>query len=191
MIETLVRWDHELFIYMNGLGSEPYDRFWIFLTQIRSWTPLFVLFIVLFMLKFPKRRAMISIGSVLSLVAFITLLTHLVKDFVGRLRPNNDPALSDLIRVLQHPNDYSFFSGHAASSFAITTLVILLMRDRLKWSWWFLVWPVLFAYSRIYVGVHFPLDIVVGMLVGVVTGYWFFKMTKRFIAPDSSSTHRV
>lgn len=191
MIETLVRWDRELFIYLNGLGSEPYDGFWILLTQIRSWTPLFVLFIVLFMLKFPKRRALISIGSVLSLAAFITLLTHLVKEFVGRLRPNNDPALSDLIRVLQHPNDYSFFSGHAASSFAITTLVILLMRDRLKWSWWFLVWPLLFAYSRIYVGVHFPLDIFIGMLVGVVTGRWFFTMTKRFIVPDSSSSHRV
>ncbi|NQZ44025.1 MAG: phosphatase PAP2 family protein [Flavobacteriaceae bacterium] len=191
MIETLVRWDRELFIYLNGLGSEPYDAFWILLTQIRSWTPLFVLFIVLFMLKFPKRRALISIGSVLSLAAFITLLTHLVKEFVGRLRPNNDPALSDLIRVLQHPNDYSFFSGHAASSFAITTLVILLMRDRLKWSWWFLVWPLLFAYSRIYVGVHFPLDIFIGMLVGVVTGRWFFTMTKRFIVPDSSSSHRV
>ncbi len=106
------------------------------------------------------------------------MLTTVVKTYVARLRPNNEPLLHDLIRVLQEPHNFSFFSGHAASSFSVTTFVVLSLRGMYKWVYIFYIWPILFASSRIFVGVHYPGDILVGAGVGVLMAgfvYHFYK----------------
>ncbi|WP_420602508.1 phosphatase PAP2 family protein [Flagellimonas sp.] len=185
MLEQLLTWDRNTFVYLNGLGSPEYDQFWSIATEISTWIPLFLLFLLLFVLKFPKRKALFNIVSVTSIALFITFLTHLVKIWAKRPRPCNDESINSFIRILKTPVDYSFFSGHASSSFAITTLVVLLMRNNIKWAWIFFIWPLLFSYSRIYVGVHFPLDILVGALIGTTTGILFYKVQGKIIAHDT------
>jgi len=185
MLKALLEWDRQTFLYLNSLGAEPYDGFWSIITEFVTWLPFFVALILLFFKKFPKKEALRRIACILVLSAFIALLTHLVKEGVGRLRPNNDETIAHLTRVLKHPTSYSFFSGHAASSFSIALLAILLLRNKFRWSWLFFIWPVLFALSRIYVGVHYPLDILVGMLVGLLTAYGSYRAYLHFTVPGT------
>lgn len=189
MFEKFLQWDQDTFIYLNALGTEQFDTFWITVTEIKSWIPLFVLFLLMFVVKFPRKKAFFQIAWVSFLAVFITFLTYTVKNWVARPRPCNDETINSFIRILKTPVDYSFFSGHASSSFAITLLVYLLLRERARWTWIFFLWPILFTYSRIYVGVHFPLDIVVGALVGVLSALLFYTIYKKTIEPDKRLNH--
>lgn len=179
MWEQLEQWDRELFIYLNGLGVEKWDDFWIYVTKIEHWIPWYVLLFGLFFIVYSRRQAII--GILLSLVSVgISLgLTEFIKNIVERLRPSNTLEIAQAIRVLQSPTDFSFFSGHAAVSMALTTFVVLASRRQLKWIYFIYVWPLLFMTSRIYVGVHFPGDIIVGSLVGLSIGTLLWKYAGR------------
>ncbi|WP_375323759.1 phosphatase PAP2 family protein [Flagellimonas sp. GZD32] len=189
MLEKLLKWDRDTFVYLNGLGIEKYDTFWSTVTNITTWIPLFVLFLFLFYFKFSKKEALYKFLTVVGLVVFITAITHWTKISVARLRPNNTEEINTLIRILKSPTDYSFFSGHASSSFSITVLVYLFLKEKVKWSLLFFIWPILFAMSRIYVGVHFPIDIIVGAMVGILSGLLFYWLYQKFIAPGLGLSH--
>ncbi|WP_291869481.1 phosphatase PAP2 family protein [Maribacter sp.] len=189
MLDELLQWDQSLFVYLNSLGSPEYDLFWVTVTTILNWTPVFILFFLIILFKYPKREAAIVIVTVVVLIFFITGFTDLIKEIVERLRPNNNEEINGFIRILKRPTSYSFFSGHSSSSFSITTLLFLFLRKRFQWAWLFYVWPLFFAYSRIYVGVHYPLDIIVGALVGVLSAFIFFRFYTRIIAPYLKLSH--
>ncbi|NJB36013.1 MULTISPECIES: phosphatase PAP2 family protein [Flavobacteriaceae] len=176
MLEKLLEWDRDVFVYLNGLGVDRYDGFWSAITDIKTWTPLFIFFFILMFLKYDKKEAFLKTITVLLLVLFITTVTDLTKETVARLRPNNDEAINTIIRILRKPSDYSFFSGHASSSFSITTLVFLFLRKFYNWTILFYIWPILFCFSRIFVGVHFPIDILVGALVGTFSAWLFYRV---------------
>lgn len=183
MLERLLEWDKDTFIYLNNLGVDDHDWFWTTVTNFPTWIPLFLFFIVLVFIKYPKHEALWVLLTVTLLIVFISVATDVTKNYFARLRPNNDPGINTLIRILKQPGTYSFFSGHAASSFSITTLVVLFLRKRFKWAWLFFIWPLLFAASRIFVGVHYPLDIIVGTLVGISSAVLFYKLYTRLIVP--------
>ncbi|MEB8330589.1 phosphatase PAP2 family protein [Flavobacteriaceae bacterium KMM 6897] len=187
MLEKIAEWDRNIFIYLNSLGIEDYDVFWSIVTNISTWTPLFVLFFILIWVKYSKKEALAMTLTVLLLVAFILGLTDITKEFVARLRPNNNEEINTVIRILRSPTGYSFFSGHASSSFSITTLVFLFLRPKYKWAWLFYLWPLLFTFSRIYVGVHYPVDILVGAMVGTLSALLFYRLYQRFIIPYLAS----
>lgn len=190
MLQRLLEWDRSTFIYLNGLGIEAYDSLWSTITHLYSWTPLYVLFVALLLAKFPLREAVHKLITLLGLAVFIVGLTYGTKTAVARLRPNHTEELTTFIRILHHPTDYSFFSGHASSSFAITVLVFLFLRKKVKGAFLFFLWPLLFTLSRIYVGVHFPLDLIVGAVVGSASGLLFYKLYQRFSVPYSALNHR-
>jgi undecaprenyl-diphosphatase len=183
MLNRILQWDRETFIYLNSLGIEAYDGFWSAATDITSWIPLFVLFFILLVLKYPVKEAVLMCLSVIALALFIVLVTDLTKEFFARLRPNNNADINTLIRILRSPSSYSFFSGHAASSFSITTLVVLFLRKKLAWVWLFYLWPLIFSFSRIYIGVHYPIDIMTGAAVGVVSAFMFYGGYHRVTGP--------
>lgn len=175
-MQQLAQWDRAVLIYLNNLGVETYDGFWLVVTHIQNWIPLYLLFFVFFWKMLSQKKAILAtLGTLASLVTAL-LLTSIVKNSVGRLRPNNTPDLEGLVRVLQTPSDYSFWSGHAASSFAITFFVIAVLRIQSKWIYVCLVWPFLFALSRIFVGVHYPSDILIGACVGSLISVIYYKL---------------
>jgi undecaprenyl-diphosphatase len=187
MFEKLLKWDRETFIYLNSLGIERYDAFWSLITHISTWIPLFLLFIFLLFWKNSKREGGYMALMMGLLILFVLALTHVTKLYVARLRPSNDEEINTLIRILQSPTDYSFYSGHASSSFAITTMLVFLLRNKIKWIWVFFLWPLLFSTSRIYVGVHFPIDIIVGAVVGMLCAWLFYVLYKKFKPPYLTS----
>lgn len=174
MIETLKEWDRELFIWLNSLGIEQYDGFWIFVTQIESWIPLFLIFFILIFYFYGKKQGAVVVLLLIATFLLTLGVTNLTKEYVARLRPNNVEALGEIIRILQKPTNYSFFSGHSSSSFSITTFVVLVLRRFSKWIYIAYLWPLIFVLSRIYVGVHYPSDILVGAMVGTGFAFLFY-----------------
>jgi undecaprenyl-diphosphatase len=189
MLERILQWDRETLIYLNSLGIEEYDLFWSTVTNIYTWIPLFLFFFLLIFWKYPRKEAIYITLTVISLIVFVLVATDLTKGFFERPRPNNNTEINSIIRVLKNPSSFSFFSGHAASSFSITTIIILFLRKKVKWCWIFYVWPLLFALSRIYVGVHYPVDIIVGAIVGLLTAFGFYSLYKRVIVPYLGLVH--
>lgn len=178
MWETLKTWDRELLIFLNNLGIEQFDSFWIFVTHIESWIALFVFFIVLIFYYYKARKGALVFLFTLITFGLVMGASVWVKNYVQRIRPNNEAALSEFLRILQLPTDYSFFSGHASSSFVITTFLVLALRKFNKWIYLAFLWPLLFSSSRIYVGAHYPSDILVGAFIGAMMafiGYWGLK----------------
>jgi undecaprenyl-diphosphatase len=114
------------------------------------------------------------------LIAFSDQLTNVIRLIFKRLRPINDPLVVEHLRVLIRPQSYSFTSGHATTSTAVAVFVILLLRNHFKYIKFFVLFPLVFAYSRLYLGVHYPLDILAGAAVGMSIGYGAYKLFRWF-----------
>ncbi|WP_299685802.1 phosphatase PAP2 family protein [uncultured Dokdonia sp.] len=166
-MDQILEWDKALFLYLNGLNTGSWDSFWLVVTKIENWIPLYILFFILYWKKLSRKKALLATISTVVLMGFMLGLTNLVKNFVTRIRPSNESDLNGLVRVLQTNTDFSFFSGHSAVSFAVSIFVILILKERTKWIWLILIWPFLFALSRIFVGAHYPSDLFVGGVVGI------------------------
>ncbi len=189
-LDTIIEKDKELFVYLNSLGVESWDQFWMIVTNQFSWIPLFALLLFLVFKAYGWKKSLMIMVVTALLITFSDQFVNFIKDYFGRLRPNNDPTINEIIRILKRPKSFSFVSGHSTTSFAATTFMILTLRNYYKYSFLVLIWPLLFAYSRIYVGVHFPVDIFVGMLLGVLEGIIFYKISVIFLKkiPESRKT---
>ncbi len=188
MLDPLLQIDTELLIFLNNLGSEQWDSFWFFLTNQFSWSPLFAFLLFLIFKKFGWKNGVLLLLFLIVLITFSDQFTNLIKNTFERLRPCNTEGVIEQIRNFNYkPSSYSFYSGHAASSMTFSFFVILLLRSHFKYIWVLLLFPLLFGYSRIYLGVHYPLDIVSGYFAGMFFGYLFFllqkklKLTSRFL----------
>ena len=186
MFDSLLHKDKELLIFLTNLGSEQWDPFWLVITNQLYWSPLFLFVVFLVIKSFGWKRGGFVILALILLVAFSDQFTNLIKDTVGRLRPNNDLEIKHLLRTLINPQSHSFISGHATTSTFFSVFVILLLREKYKYIYFIILFPLIFAYSRLYLGVHFPLDISVGILTGVTLAnlyyYVFKKVEKKLFA---------
>lgn len=176
-ITDILEKDRELFIYLNALGTEHWDAFWLFVTDKYTWIPLYLILLALLFWYYGWKKALTILLITAVLVAFTDQFVNLIKETTHRLRPNRDPSLQNLIRIVKNSGGYSFVSGHATNSFAVSTLMILSLRKFFKPIYAILIWPILFFYSRVYLGVHFPIDVTFGMLLGILIGYGFYRFS--------------
>ena len=180
-LDNLITKDRNLLVELNALGTEQWDPFWLFITNQFNWAPIFII-VLAFVFKFYGwKKAVVIILTIALCVTFADQFVNLIKNSVERLRPNRDPSLNQIIRVVKNSGSFSFVSGHATNSFANTVFLILTLRKHTKWIYLLLIWPFLFAYSRVYLGVHFPLDITAGMGLGILIGIAFYQLSKIFL----------
>lgn len=187
MLDKIVDIDKKLFVYLNSLGSETFDSLWLLITKQFNWIPLylFIFFII------QKKTGWKKFGYYILFVAILILVcdqsTNLCKNYFQRIRPCNDEEIKSIIRIVKSSLTYSFFSGHAANSMATTVFTALILRKYYKHAYLLLLFPFVFAYSRIYLGLHFPLDILTGYTFGAILGYIFYKIYQNVILNKSIS----
>lgn len=175
MLDTLLQYDTELLIFLNNLGSSFWDPFWMFITNQLNWTPLFLFIIYLVYKRFGWKKGTFLILSMIALVAISDQFVNFVKNSFMRLRPVNDPLVSEFLRIVYKPGGFSFMSGHATTSTFFTVFVITVLSGYGKRVFWLLTFPILFGYSRLYLGVHYPTDVMTGFLTGTVLALLYFK----------------
>lgn len=178
MWESLVETDQQILKYINGSYLSRFDGFWLIVTQLETWLFLYVVFVYLLFKKLKKPNSFIAILGVFLATITSLGLTNWVKNSVERLRPNNEAGLIDSLQVLQYPESFSFWSGHTAVSVTVSVFVYLILKRYSPSRWWllFFIWPILFSISRLFVGVHYPLDVLVGALVGVILALMLYKI---------------
>lgn len=172
-IQTILDADRDLLFVLNGSSSQFLDGWMMILTSGLTWIPLYV---ALLYLVIKNNETMAQILLVIGCSLLCVLLADSVADFivkplVGRWRPSNDPVIKYAVHVVggMRGGDYGFFSAHAANTFSIAMFLCLLVRSKIL-SVSLVLWSLVNCYTRIYLGLHYPLDILCGLIWGAIVG---------------------
>lgn len=180
MFENIVAKDQELLVYLNNLGTTFWDPIFMYITHQINWWPFFVFLMFLLLKKISLKQFGLLVLTLTAFFFFTDQMTNVVKYAVERLRPVNDPDILPQLRYLRGANSPSFFSGHASNSSGSILLVFLILKRYYKYAWIIFFFPLLFAYTRIYLALHYPLDILCGYIFGISSGFMFFYLYKYF-----------
>lgn len=181
MIDKLLEYDTELFLYLNNLGTQPWDNLWLAITNKFIFGPILGVFLLfLFYKKFGLKAVLILMVITALMITFTDQITNVFKRGFARPRPCGEANLIDQMRFIAvRCGKYGFFSGHSSNSMAVAIFGGLLLRPFYKKLIYILiVVSLIVAYSRIYLGVHYPLDIVCGLTFGAMSGFMFYKLSQ-------------
>ena len=178
MLDLILEYDHKAFLWLNNLGNESFDWFWMIMTN-----KLFNFFVysiaLIYILKKIKIKSLVLMILFLSILILISDQTsNLFKNFFERLRPCHDEQISSYMRLVKDScgGFYSFFSAHASNSFSLASFFFFVYYKIIQRKIiLFFVLASLVSYSRVYIGVHYPLDIITGSIFGFVSGFILFK----------------
>lgn len=166
-LETLLTWDKHLLLILNGFNHPIADVIMFYISKVWVWIPLYLVVIVYIV----KKWQMESIWIILSIVLCLVLtdqFANITKEFFHRFRPSHSPDLEGLVHHVRGyvGGKYGFVSGHASNAFGFALLSSLIVKNK-TYTWSIFIWACVVAYSRMYLGVHYPLDIFCGMLLGL------------------------
>ena len=181
MLEKIIQLDKELLIFLNGLGSPTFDGLWLFITKQANWTLFFVMIFYLLQKKLGWKNFGFYILFTAVLILICDQTSNLFKNYFQRLRPCNDEELKTIIRIVKSSPSFSFFSGHAVNSMATTVFAFMILKKEYKHAYLLFLFPLVFAYSRIYLGLHFPSDILTGYVFGATFGFICYKLYSKYI----------
>jgi undecaprenyl-diphosphatase len=196
MIEELIEWDKKALVFLNGFHAPYLDPIMLLLTQTVIWIPFYGFLLYLLFKNYTKETWFLLFGVVITILLSDQITSSFMKPFFGRLRPSHDPSLQYLIHLVNdyRGGRYGFASSHASNSFAIAVFIWLALKSHYKWIGLMFLWAFFFTYTRIYLGVHYPGDVLVGALVGMLCGWIGFQSSmflknKRAPQNNSGSSH--
>lgn len=182
MFESVLNIDQYIFFAINGSNSEFLDSLMWLISGKYLWIPLYLFLIISLYRNYPKRY-----WIVLFVIAFLIALNdqtcNLFKYNIARFRPSHDPAIQYMVHLVNgyRGGMFGFYSGHAANTAAVSLFIISMLGSKHKWLIpVMLSYTLLSGYSRIYLGVHFPLDVVTGFTIGGITGFFAGNLYKKF-----------
>ncbi len=188
-MQELIQEDQSLFLFLNNLGSETFDQFWIMISATWIWVPLYVIFLFLLFKNYKLRNLVFILIFIALGVTVSDQLAGVFKTGIARFRPCHDPNLTGMMRAVKCGGQFGFYSSHASNTFFIATFMSLLLYKKFRILPYLLfLWATIVSYSRIYLGVHFPLDILMGAAVGILLGGFFATLSLKVIYKQSVST---
>lgn len=192
MIETLQNIDASLLLWLNGFHDSFFDALMLFISNKYVWIPMYTTIIVVCGIKYGMKKQMFSFLALFVIAFAITDYTcaSIIRPLVCRPRPTStDSPIFTLVHIVDgyHGGHYGFPSCHAANSFMLAAMVTLFFRKRYL-SIFMYAWAVIHSYSRIYLGVHYPGDILLGAILGTMfafSTYYLMKRIKMLHAKDN------
>ena len=182
MIEEILKLDSKLFLYLNNLGTTKFDFFWISLSKIEANILMYLFLIILFFYIQKIRPKFLYVFYSLFVIALMITITdqgaNIFKDSFQRLRPCYDESIMDSLRLVKENcgGKYGFFSAHASNSFSLAIFFGLLFINRIRYIIMITIaYASLISYSRIYLGVHYPIDIIFGSFYGIFVGFVMYS----------------
>jgi undecaprenyl-diphosphatase len=182
MIERIDAIDTSLFLWLNGHYSPIWDQIMWFISGKLEWVPFYLILIGYLIYRYRLRSIYIIIAIAIAVTLADQLAVKAFKDVFQRLRPSNDPEISNLVHIINNyrGGSYGFVSNHAANTFALASFLCLLFYNRI-FTYSIILWASVVSYSRIYLGVHYPSDVLCGALLGVLCGWLVYFAYNTFI----------
>ncbi len=180
-VQKIIKADQKLFLLLNrGLTNSFFDSVFPWYREGNTWIPLYLFLVVFAILNIKRKAFPFILFAVVTIVLTDQISSSLIKPFFERPRPCRDPELMNQIRMLLNgcSGGFSFTSSHATNHFGFAVYLFVTIGSLIgRWKYLLLFWAGTIAYGQVYVGVHYPLDIfcgaLLGALIGWVTGYWF------------------
>ena len=188
MIETLKNWDTQLFLFLNGKHNAFWDFVMFWASEKLIWIPLYILLFYLIFSYYKKNGWWIIPAGIIMVALTDQLSVHAFKNIVMRLRPCHEPGLEGLVHLVKNKcgGDFGFVSSHAVNHFAIAGFFSVIFYKKIRFFIpAVMLWATLISYSRIYLGVHYPGDVICGGIVGLITGYLFGRLSLFFVSKKS------
>jgi undecaprenyl-diphosphatase len=179
MLEKLIRWDMDLLLWLNGHHSPAFDEIMWYVSNPLIWMPAYLYILYLCIAYYKKQTWYILLFTAVLVLVTDTVSVHLFKDLFMRLRPSHEPLLEGLVHNVRDykGGDYGFVSSHACNYFGIAVFFSVLFARNLRFFTLISLFCVLLiSYSRIYLGVHYPGDIICGAILGAGIGFGFGKL---------------
>ncbi|HPR85037.1 MAG TPA: phosphatase PAP2 family protein [Prolixibacteraceae bacterium] len=185
MMEFLKSLDTDLFLALNGWHNSFFDPIMYWLSDKLIWIPMYLFVIFLIFRKYKMQGVLMLLFIAATIALCDQTASGLLKNTVQRLRPSHDPAIMNLVHLSNAGAGglYGFASSHAANVFGLATFIWLVFDDKFKMlKYWMFIWAAMVAYSRIYNGVHYPGDVIAGIVIGMIWGYLLSKAYLKTLA---------
>lgn len=185
MLETILKWDKELFIKINNDWTSPVlDNIFPWYRYQNAWLPLYLFLLLFLLMNYGWRIWPFVVTVALTVTATDQLSSHVVKLFINKPRPCQDASLEEHVRLLLNycPGNPGFTSSHATNHFGIACLFFFTLYPIFKklGYWWF-VWAATICYAQVYVGIHFPLDVIGGAILGTIIGCSIAALYNKYV----------
>ena len=179
LLERIVEFDKQALLYCNSKHTPVWDNIMSWIAGETSWIPLYVILMIVIIYRERPYRFIITIVFIAITVALCDRTSVLIKNLIERPRPSHDPEIANLVILVNNYKGgvYGFVSSHAANVFGAATFLTNQFKHY-KWSFFLFAWAIIVSYSRIYQGVHYPLDIICGATLGTLIGIqcYIFKV---------------
>lgn len=181
-MNELIFKDQELLLFLNNLGNSSFDSFWLLMTDKWIWIPFYIILFYFIYKSFPAKKLIFILIFIALGITVSDQLAGIFKIGVARLRPCHEPLIMAKMRLVTCGGPFGFYSSHASNSFFLVSFLSILIGKKYKFLPYILVvWAVLVSYSRIYLGVHYPLDVAAGAVAGFLLGIVFAKLARKVI----------